>query len=347
MKGETTNVFAKVLSVIAVALVLITMSALTAFSQEKTETTIMHKPADYFVGGHRIQVDAKVSDEAGVSLVRCYFRTEEEAKFVFVAMSEVGEGHYRGILPAPSEHTERIIYLLLAVNSNENIVKTQEFLLKKDREKEIPEWQQTSSKGNIRVNTELAQFTESPKGFSDSIIMDLTESSARFGVFVGLYPSDAGAMAWISGLSTKAVVGIGAGAAIGIFGINEIVRNNSDESGDESDPERPVVVPPYPNEYARSTIDRIAIYFSENMSKTHSVSVNSPEWAHSDSTDYWENQRTFYITRENAGRTKLTGGTEIRFKLTDFKDVAGNILESYSFSITVADDNEGDVIVQW
>ena len=71
-------------------------------------TEISHKPVDSFVPGQRLRVLAEVEDEAGVNLVRCYFKTPEEADFVFVPMSLDENGQYAGILPAPDTTTEFI-----------------------------------------------------------------------------------------------------------------------------------------------------------------------------------------------------------------------------------------------
>lgn len=49
-------------------------------------TAIKHKPLQHFVVGHRIRVEALVTDPQGVGLVRCYFRAAGRSDYVFVGM---------------------------------------------------------------------------------------------------------------------------------------------------------------------------------------------------------------------------------------------------------------------
>jgi hypothetical protein len=157
-------------------------------AQTTPKTNISHTPVDYFVPGFRILVKALISDEGGVMMARCYFRAKGEADYVFVDMPlEVGN-EYAGILPAPSESTEEIEYLLLAVNNDGVVVRSQEFFAKRADDQEKPSWQDVDSTGNISIKTELAQAPETLAGFSDSIVADVVESAVRFGyVAEGIY----------------------------------------------------------------------------------------------------------------------------------------------------------------
>ena len=112
-----------------------------------------------------------------------------------------------------------------------------------------------SSEGDIHVTTELPQATEPPPGFSDSIVVDVAESSARFGLAAGgIYTITAeaggatgaaasstsgGSVSSSSGLSTTAKVGIGAAAvaaavAAGI-GLAAGSSGSSDSGGSSGD----------------------------------------------------------------------------------------------------------------
>jgi hypothetical protein len=204
----------------------------------KPSTEIKHKPIKYFVAEKRIELKTEVEDKAGVHLVRCYFRAVEQADYVFIAMKP-GSSLYKGILPAPSKETDILEYLFLAVNGNNQVVKTQTFKVERKEKDKVPPWQEVGSEGDIHVTTELAEAPEAPAGFADSIAMDVAESSARFGFVVGgLYTASQAAAAGgatgtaagatsagtvsasTGGLSTMGYVGIGAavvagGAAIG------------------------------------------------------------------------------------------------------------------------------------
>ena len=157
-------------------------------AQTKAKINISHTPVDHFVPGFRIGVKALISDEAGIMLARCYFRSKGEADYVFVDMPlEVGN-EYAAVLPAPSETTEEIEYILLAVNNDGVVVRSQTFSAKKAETDEKPSWQELDSGGDITIKTELANAPEALPGFSDSIVSDVVESAFRFGYVVeGIY----------------------------------------------------------------------------------------------------------------------------------------------------------------
>jgi len=227
-----------VLTVLVYVLSLLLANAGTALAEDtKSATKIRHKPLKYFVPGHRITVNAEVTDQTGVTVVRAYFRAPEQADYVFVSMNPAADGTYQGILPAPAKETQNITYLFLAVNGKNQVVKTQTFTVNREDKEKVPAWQQAGSEGNIQVSTELAQAPESISGFTDSIAMDVVESSARFGfVAGGIYTAaqmasaggtdgaaaaagSAGTVSASAGLSTAAIAGIGAGVAAVAGGI--------------------------------------------------------------------------------------------------------------------------------
>ncbi|MBW2367140.1 MAG: hypothetical protein JRH15_04570 [Deltaproteobacteria bacterium] len=193
---------AQVLSFSAIALFVLPLNVFAAVA-----TQINHEPIQFFVPEKRISLSSEVTDAAGVNLVRCYFKAVGEANFVFVAMKSTGGDKYDGILPAPSKNTTAIEYLFLAVNTENKIVKTQSFIVEKKDDDQAPAWQQSSGTGDITVSTELAQAPAPPAGFSDSIVMDVVESSARFGVVAGgLYAASDVAAAAATGQAASASV---------------------------------------------------------------------------------------------------------------------------------------------
>ena len=196
-------------------------------------TEVKHKPIKYFMPGSRIALDAKVSDESGVKLVRCYFQADEQAEYVFVPMSLTNDQDYRAILPAPANYTRKIRYLFLVVNGNQQVVKTQPFLVEKAADiSEPPAWQQVSESDGLSVYTELSQPPAALAGFSDSVTIDAVESSLRFGMVAGIYSASASASAGTAagaaaaatsagsitataGISTTVILATAAGVAAG------------------------------------------------------------------------------------------------------------------------------------
>jgi len=249
MKKFKSNLCAQVLSFIAIAFFVLPVNAGSVLAKEAIKATskIKHKPIKYFVPEKRIKLEAKVTDKEGISLVRCYFRAAEHADYVFVAMN-ASSSLYQAILPAPSKDTEMLEYLFLVVNGKNQVVKTQTFKInKKDKEK-APAWQQVSAEGDIHVSTELAQAPETLQGFTDSIVMDVVESSARFGTVAGgIYlASEAGGLSGAAaasttagtvtagaGLSTAAIIGIEVAVAAGVGG-GVAAYNAYDDNDDDS-----------------------------------------------------------------------------------------------------------------
>jgi len=172
-------------------LIFVFMPYLDAYSKTEQATPaiqISHTPMKFFVPGFRIIVKALVTDEPGIMLVRCYFRAKGEADFIFVDMPLVAGDEYKGVLPAPSANTSAIEYLLLAVNNNKVVVKSQRFTVYREEGYSRPEWQSSDLSSEITVKTELAQAPQTIPGFSDNIVADAVESAVRFGYVVdGIY----------------------------------------------------------------------------------------------------------------------------------------------------------------
>jgi hypothetical protein len=170
-------------------------------------TGVQHHPIQFFVPGYRIQLETMVTDKAGIKLVRCYFRAKNLADFVFVPMnvSDKNKAIYRGIIPAPDIKTASVEYLFLVVNSQNQVVKTQTFVAEADTDEDVPAWQKIKSEGTIQVSSEMAEAPRELAGFSDQIAMDVTESSARFGLVVGgIYGATAGGSAGGAGAASAA-----------------------------------------------------------------------------------------------------------------------------------------------
>lgn len=213
-------------------------------------TKITHSPIETFVPGKRVQILAKISDDAGIDVVRCYFKTPAEENYVFVPMSLNADGKYEGILPAPSDATETIQYILLAVNGNNQVVKTQEFSAAKG--------EKSDAEGGAAYADTLQVYSEvsaeaAPQGFSDSIAMDLVESGARFGLVVGgLYAVNAAAGAGTTGAAASAVsagsVAAGAGVSTTALVVGGVVTAAAVAGGaaaagsDGGDKDEPVTV---------------------------------------------------------------------------------------------------------
>lgn len=162
--------------------------------QAEVLTKVRHKPIPYFVSGNRIAIDARVTEPSGIDLVRCYFKGDMQAEYVFVPMTETGGDGYQAILPAPADDARQLQYLFLVVTRNQQVVRTQEFLVEKSlEEKDVPAWQEVGMEERLVIYTELPMPPEVVGGFSDSVTIDAVESSLRFGMVAGIYSTAASA----------------------------------------------------------------------------------------------------------------------------------------------------------
>ena len=190
---------------------LVTLNISSVSAADKATTKIKHKPIKHFVVEKRIHVQADVKDKKGIELVRCYFKSKESADFVFVPMTHKDSNTFEGILPAPAKATQSIDYLFLSVNKANVIVKTQIFTATRDESSKFAGVD--AYKGDINVFSEI-EMASAPQGFMDSIVMDVIESSARFGIVAGgIYAQTAGASS-AAGVSGAA----GASSAAGVSG---------------------------------------------------------------------------------------------------------------------------------
>ena len=186
------------------------------FSRENPPVTteVTHESIDYFVPGNRIQLDAEVTDDDGIEIVRCYFKAQGEADFVFVKTKNFKKDYYRAVLPSPADYTDTIEYLFLVLNKNKQVVKTQTFKTCKNNEETIPDWQKSGSEEAIAVYTELAEAPETLPGFSDSLSIDVVESSARFGMVSGIYSASTMASSGGSAAAATSAGTVTAGAGV-------------------------------------------------------------------------------------------------------------------------------------
>ena len=216
------------------------MTGLAADAADVPEMNIKitHDPVKEATAGQRIPLEAKVVDEAGVEIVRAYFKAVEAAEFNFVVLTSSENDTYRGTLPAPANGVGAIDYLILVKNANNQVVKTQTYRITvADSDNAAAA---VAKNDQITVYTELQEAPTEITGFSDNIAVDIVESGAKLGVVVGLYStataggSTSGAVAGgtvtasTSGVSTTAIV---VGAVAGAAGAAAVAASSLSSSG--------------------------------------------------------------------------------------------------------------------
>ena len=244
------NRFFQGISLLAMAFYLLAAVPMSAFAASAS-TKIKHEPIEYYISGKRIAVEAEITDDQGLNLVRLYFKNDLQADYLFVPMTSSAGDIYTGILPAPDKSAKTITYLFLVVNSDNVIVKSQEFSAYFYDDDRPPAWQEVAADDQITLYSELPEMTEAPAGFTDSIAMDAVESGARFGMVAGgiyLLSQSSGTAsatgtaasatsggtvtAGAGGLSALAIGGIVAGAAV--VGAGAVALSDSSSDSDSN-----------------------------------------------------------------------------------------------------------------
>ena len=111
---------------IAFALVILSGNTLVA----EAKVTIKHNPISSVLSGHRTNVTADIKDEThGIDIVRVYFKTAEESRYFFVALSKSEGDTYIGTLPAAELGAGVMDYLILVKNSADEVVKSQNYTI--------------------------------------------------------------------------------------------------------------------------------------------------------------------------------------------------------------------------
>lgn len=159
------------------------------YAQPVVSTTIDPKPLAYFVPGHRIALEAAISDATGIVEARCYFRMTPNGPLLYVPM-EIHEGDlYRCTLPSFGEDTPGIEYFFLVVNSQRQVIRSTYRQAKGSPAAALPEWQQ-----GIATDTPLTLFSElNHTGIDGTGIVDpraaLTSpaTSEKHGLIVDIY----------------------------------------------------------------------------------------------------------------------------------------------------------------
>ena len=118
----------KSIRALAVTLALFILAGNALIAEAKV--TIKHNPISSVLSGHRTNVTADVKDDThGIDVVRAYFKTAEESRYFFVALSKSEGDTYIGTLPAAALGAGVMDYLILVKNSADEVVKSQNYTI--------------------------------------------------------------------------------------------------------------------------------------------------------------------------------------------------------------------------
>lgn len=117
-----------------------------------TTTEIKHESPGEYYPGFRISLDAEVTDDVGVMVARCYFKTKKQENFVFVDMVQEPDSHYLATLPAPWVNSESIDYVFVVVNKEKKVVRSQVFTIEEEDTEAAATWEGMGEVKEIRLD---------------------------------------------------------------------------------------------------------------------------------------------------------------------------------------------------
>ncbi len=144
------------------------------FVQAATDIQIRHLPLFCAAKGLPAEISFEVLSQEIPEEVRVYFREQGTEPFYLTHGIRHGAGLYSALLPAPMETTTAVEYMLLVVDENELAVKSTLFVMPVDTEKMCPQEYQYEPPANIIISAE--QEIESNIGFEGEHIVWATSA---------------------------------------------------------------------------------------------------------------------------------------------------------------------------
>ena len=218
------------------------ISQATNNTSAEVTTDITYDPATEAIAGQRIPIQIEVEDKSGVDVVRIYFRVVNATNYFYVTMNQSGDT-FTAILPAPANGAGEIDYLILVKNNNNQLVKSQNYMMTVVDDNEANASDLAANNEKINIYTEAMEAPGSLEGFMDNIAIHLTKSAVKYGVTMGIYSAlEAGAStssvvasgtvtAATGGMSTTMMVVSGVGAAAAVGGVAVAAGGSSSSDG--------------------------------------------------------------------------------------------------------------------
>jgi len=110
-------------------------------------------PADKYIPGFRVLLDAGINSPIGLLAARCYFKTKGDKNFAFVDMFDKGGGKYQAVLPAPWVNSEAVEYLFLAVDKEKKVTRSPVYTIEEGQTQEAAAWKDAGQVKEVRIDT--------------------------------------------------------------------------------------------------------------------------------------------------------------------------------------------------
>jgi hypothetical protein len=161
-----------------------------AYGAGVPETQIFHKQLFAFILGDPLPLNVAVTDPDGVAEVRCYFRFDRSAPFVYSIMASAGEHKFTTKLPAATSTVKDVEYLFLVVNGRKQAILSSTFAVNKmDVQKGYADGAQNSVLERYQLKAEVDGTGTVKNYFLQPANVQISPalSQDRYGVLAGLY----------------------------------------------------------------------------------------------------------------------------------------------------------------
>jgi len=162
---------------------------------------------EFFASDYRIVIDATISDESGILDARLYFKRGKDKKYKFFSPMKCKKKLCRGLIPAPHEDTEKIIYKIVYKNGKKVIFSSDQYRMK---EKKLLALQanQTKDKSPFVIKTEWRK-TPTIYGYADNYSIAKVATKDKIGVLANLVDAKDAGVSNTSKIDAASYSGIG------------------------------------------------------------------------------------------------------------------------------------------
>lgn len=161
-----------------------------AYGAGVPETQIFHEQLFAFFLGDSLPLNVAVTDPAGVAEVRCYFRFDHSAPFVYSVMANAGDHVFTTKLPAATSTVKDVEYLFLVVNGRKQAILSSTFTVNKmDVQKGYAAGAQNRVSARYQLKSEVESADTVKKFFLQPANVDISRVRQQdyYGVLAGLY----------------------------------------------------------------------------------------------------------------------------------------------------------------
>ncbi len=168
-------------------------SVSTATAAPIPVASIKHQAIPSFSEGERLALNAALSDQYGISVARCYFKTESDGKYLYATMDRQAENSYQCILPAFKPGSGSLEYFFLIVNGKRQVIRSISYFANQAESESLAEWQiDIDASAPLQVYSELetVQIEDTALADTSAHLVTTVNTEDLFGLLAGVYETE-------------------------------------------------------------------------------------------------------------------------------------------------------------